>query len=385
MPNDLQEIADILITEASAAFRKASRMAMLVNRDYQNEAAERNKRIDVPIYQSMPVTDVTAGQQGTVTPITPEVVQVTLANWKQVQFKLSDKERAEVRDNRIIPPVVLRGISALADKVDQFIIAGMEAAAFLCTALGQPAGTDVVKLSKELNDWNVPDANRNLVVSNQVHADLLGLAEFSRYDAVGDTDALRDGSLGRKYGFSIYRNGHLGLTHTAGTLATTATGDHAAEPMQSGGTSIVTVGASAGITAGDRIYFENPGNHKNPLGGTLVAYAVVSVPSATTIEIAPRLRYAVANGDDVLIYTTDEETYKLGALAFHQDAYIFCTRPLSSHGHPSTIESTATDPISGITLRTEVSRQYKENIWSIDILYGGKVLYPEGIARAKDA
>jgi hypothetical protein len=40
-----------------------------------------------------------------------------------------------------------------------------------------------------------------------------------------------------------------------------------------------------------------------------------------------------------------------------------------------------TDPQTGITLRLEVSRQYKQVTWEFDILWGAKLVRPELATR----
>jgi hypothetical protein len=376
--NDLQKVADILIMEAAIAFRKRSRMPLLVNRNYDGQAAQPNKRIDVPVYNTLSTSNVTAGTPSTAIDITPDVVSLQLDQWKETRFIMSDKEMAEVGQNRVLPEAVSRGIIALSDGMDSFILGQMRLAAYTVeTAESSAALSDIINMRKGLNANLVPRDERRLVVSNDIESEFLLLPEFTRVDASGESEGLREGSLGRRLGFDIFGNDNLAVAHTNGNGATfTVNGGHTAEPTQSGGTSQLAVTAGT-VTWQDGDLFT--------IAGDTQQYIIVSGAAGATWEIAPRLQVTTSGGENITRTATWDSNLNVGALAFHRLAYIFATRPVSSQNHPAVIESQAQDPVSGVTLRVEAVRGHKQLEWTIDVLYGGTVLYPEAIAQLRDA
>ena len=70
---------------------------------------------------------------------------------------------------------------------------------------------------------------------------------------------------------------------------------------------------------------------------------------------------------------------------FHPQAIGFASRTLadssSRSGSLGSVFSTAVDPISGVALRLEVNRQYKQTTWSFDCLYGATLIRPELACR----
>jgi hypothetical protein len=64
-------------------------------------------------------------------------------------------------------------------------------------------------------------------------------------------------------------------------------------------------------------------------------------------------------------------------LAFHRDAFAWASRPMQDVLGMGNQFSAVVDPVSGIALRLEVSRQWKQTTFSYDILGGAQLVRPD--------
>ena len=71
--------------------------------------------------------------------------------------------------------------------------------------------------------------------------------------------------------------------------------------------------------------------------------------------------------------------YRVGVV-MHRDAVALAMRPLAAAGLESGAKGqimNVSDPETGLSLRLEVTRQYKQTMWKSDILWGVKLVRPE--------
>ena len=384
MANDLQQIADIAIVSATMALRNMSLMPRLVSRDLDSVAAEKNKVIQVPIFPAMDVNDVSnAGTRtyGTSQDIAPSYISVYLDQWKEVRFTVTDKEMAEISDSRVLPPVMHRGVIALGDNVNQFILNQFKQSSYNVVDYGTTVIIDdLIDLKKELDSENVPsDGRRHCVLSHTAEADLLKLAVFHSANQSGSAQTQIAGTLGPKFGFaSLHADGQMpSHVESAVTSVPLTDGAVAIQAMQSGGTSLVTIdGGSGDYKVGDILVFG---------ARTTEPYVVVAITSGDSsggvIEVAPRIRGTALGDGDAITYAAEGGDQTIDGFGFHETAYAFATRPLATQVHPGVITSQATDELSGLSLRVTAESVNRGVQWSLDVLYGGHVIYPEMIAR----
>ncbi|MFQ5716627.1 MAG: P22 phage major capsid protein family protein [Nitrospinales bacterium] len=183
-------------------------MANLVHRDFENIVAQKGDIINTRQPQSFVANDM--GATVTVQDLAPTNVQISLNKWKEVTFVLGDKEQAFSVKN-LVEEYVQPAMYALANQIDMDLC-GLYTD--LATSVGV-AGTDitanlVVDGRKALNAQKAPVDRRFLVLSSKDEAALLKDDKFVTAEKVGDDGtALREASLGRRYGLDIFMDQNI--------------------------------------------------------------------------------------------------------------------------------------------------------------------------------
>lgn len=209
MPNTFLT-PDIIAREALMVLRNNAVMANLVYRDYSDEfvgAVGDTITIRKPAsFTAKEFTDAITVQDASETG-----VPVTMDKHLDVSFAVTSKQMAleigEFSEQLLIP-----AMNAFADKVDQYLIA-LEAQVTnrVPHASGVVAPADLIAARKYLNNNAAPMADRRFVVGTTAEADLLGNELFVSAEKVGDEGtALREASLGRKFGMDIYMDQNIG-------------------------------------------------------------------------------------------------------------------------------------------------------------------------------
>jgi hypothetical protein len=371
MANNFTYIMPQILAAGLLNLREQALFARLVNVDYGTQAAQKGQTIDIPLAPTYVATDVTPSPvHASVADSAPGLVQISLNSWKHVPFYLTDKEMAEIDEGRHFLPMAAAGaVHALANVVDQAISGTYTGVyGYVGTAATTPFAsniTDATSVRRVLNEQLAPMDGRVIVIDPAAEANALGLPQLSDFDRTSDSAPRIQGELGTKLGFAWFMSQQL-PTHTAGTAATIVT-----QASTAAGAASVPLSASTGgtLVIGDIISFAGDSQ-------TYVVSATVTVSSGTATTIDPVLQTNVPAGTAV----TKRATHTVN-LAFTREAIAFANRPLRSDMELGNRITSATDPVSGISLRLEVSRQYKMVQWDYDILFGVKLVRPEFAVR----
>lgn len=232
---------------------------------------------------------------------------------------------------------------------------------------------DFANVRKMLNSNKVPLTQRRAIWDSEADAKFTQLSNFATINESGSPAGLREGSIGRVFGIDNYMSQAV-PTHSNGTVAIGGTGAGAGtlkvDADVAALSTIVLISAAATDPALTGTYTKGT---ILTIGGK--TYAVVSATTAVN-KMTVVLDRAITVAANAAVTVTANHTVNL---AFHENAFAFVTRPLST---PAGVESYTTS-FNGITLR--VTRGYdmvhKKETISMDVLYGYKTMYPELATR----
>lgn len=203
MPNTILT-PDIIAREALMVLRNNAVMAKLVHRDYSSEFVG---GVGDTITIRKPASFVANEFDGNiqVQDATETSVTVKMDKHLDVSFAVTAKQMAlDIKD--FSAQLLVPAMQAFADKIDKYLIAlEAEATHRHPHADGVIAPADLIAARKFLTENAAPMTDRRFVVGATAEADLLGNELFVSAEKIGDNGtALREASLGRKFGMDIY-------------------------------------------------------------------------------------------------------------------------------------------------------------------------------------
>ena len=315
------------------------------------------------------VTDTTVVPQT----IVESSVAVKMDKLYDITFPITSRELSldvQTFSEQCIAPAM----RAHAQSMDALIAAEYVNFAAHYPVSGTPGVGDIAGVRTQLNLNKVPFGDRSVVMHPQSEQAYIVLDAFLHAEKRGDTQALKEASMGRVFGMDWYMDQNI-KTHTEDiATAPTQVGANAA----SAATVIKVIGAtstSATLPKGDVFKIAGETNDK---GHVLTAAAELSGGSAS-VTIAPGLQSSVASGASL----TWQKTHKAN-LALHKNAIALVTAPLEP---PLGGARGAVETYKGLTCRVvyDYTSSTKTNNISIDILFGIKTLDIELGCRLCDA
>lgn len=372
-------------TEALKVLRQNIAMVKTIARDSDfNDMSFKGKSLTVPYPGTFTAQAKTAGSLATVqTPSNGSSVTLTLSQHNTVDFILEDVDFSQAQSGMKMMEAYGEAAGvALAEQIET------DTMALYNTFTGGVTGTAGVDMTssvfrltrKALNDNKAPMSDRSFIVSTKDASALLGDTNLQTYFAFNNTQALKEGSIGRFMGFDIFESqfinavsghetqtviigggatgGTFTLTYGAQTTAGIAFGATAAA-VQAALVALSTITSAANVSV-------------SGLGTSGSPYVVSFVGTLATGATALTGSAASLTGGTPTITLADATTQGTRNLAYHKNAVMIAFRPLDTPSTAGVEVAYANDPMSGVTLRIlmQYQPQYRGVYVAYDILYG---------------
>ena len=136
-----------------------------------------------------------------------------------VSFGVTDEQMTlEVSDFRaqLLTPAMEAIIQAVDGKIAKALVDAADSAGNVAIESGGAASSALIEARTQLSRGKFPATERFAVLSPEGTGEALGDELFVRADQSGSTDALREASLGRVFGFDTYETQVLGVGGAAG-------------------------------------------------------------------------------------------------------------------------------------------------------------------------
>jgi hypothetical protein len=374
--NTLSAVIPTLYAKGLMALRHNAVMPRLVTNDFGNEVRQKGEIIQIPLPSAIATAAVVpaayAPDPGNIAPTT---AQIPLDSWYEAAFVLSEKEMAQIVDG-IMPIQASAAVEALATQVNASILA-------LYTTVGNSTGTagttpfasDVTAATNAgaiLSQQLAPTTDRKMVLNPTAYGQALALPAF--YGALygGNTDMVKEGYIGRKFGFDWAEDQSIPVS-AAGALTGTVTANGA----QAAGLTSISIATAASSSfapnAGNLIKFSGDNQTYSVQSG-----AALGASATGAFVIYPAKVVALAGGETVTI--TASATVNL---AFHRQAFAFASRPLGRENltMDTDMSMSVPDPQSGLSLRLTIREEFRRTRFAYDILWGVTSVRPQLACR----
>lgn len=372
MANTITNVLPKMLAQGVMALRQQAIGPRLVNRDYESIAAQKGNVVNIPIPSAIAARAVTAAvAMPANVDFSPTSAVVTLDHWMEAPFQLSDNDFISV-NNGTIPMQASEAIKSLANDADMYLW-GKHTGFF--GAVGSPGSTpfngsvtDGANARKLLNRQLAPMDNRFGVLDPDAESNLLQTPNILQFNYAGSDDAIINGGIGTKLGIGWYMDQNItsytpGTGWTTGFVVSTLSGSVGDTTLN-----VLNATASGSIKIGD-IFTVSGARQQYVITAAVTASATVAV----ILTFYPGLASIAATAAALTVIGT---AYVVN-IAAHRDAYAWASRPLAGVFQAGNIFQAPTDPISGIALRLELSRQYKQETFSFDYLAGANIVRRE--------
>lgn len=205
--NDVDALVpEVWAAEALMVLNANMIMGNLVHRDFENEIAQQGDVVNTRRPAKFTAKRKGVNDSVTVQDATLTNVAVPLNQHLHTSFLIRDGEESRSMKS-LVDTFLVPGVMSIAQQIDRIVYS--QAYRFMKNGVGA-LGTAVTKstvtaVGEKMNQLLAPQGGRNLIVTPSQQNTLLNISDFTNASAIGDTgSALREGSLGRKFGLDIF-------------------------------------------------------------------------------------------------------------------------------------------------------------------------------------
>ena len=308
----------------------------------------------------------------------PGRVQVTLDFWEEVNFPLTQTHITLLENADENAPMFLsNAVGPIVEKMTASIAANYRG---IYGQVGTPGTTpfasdpSVIQRAKTmLTKQKCPVMNRKVSLNTGAYGNATALAAFRQVDQSGSSETLREGVVGRAYGFDWYEDlGLDSISHASTALSAGAATVNGVNALGATSVSIAKATNSSPLVAGDILTIAGDSQQYVVRANTTLAVGNTSVP------IAPALRRATTGGEVVTLAAASSIS-----LAYHPYAFAFDSRPearVNLPGEKSNIMSWV-DEMTGVVLSLQIKEEYHQQGFYLSCLWGTKLVDPRLAVR----
>jgi len=368
--------------EALIILENALGMTQRIHRGYDSERKSSNRGDTIQIYQ--PGTFINqAGGTGTAADVAPTYIQMTLDNWREVKFGLTDQELAYTSD-KIISDHIGPAVYSLANYIETQITNLYADIPWFVSTDETPDAQGIIDCRKILRDnaGGLIDTDMlHFAINSWLEAQYLGLDLFHSA-AVADKDsklALMKGSLGTRFGIEHFVQQTL-ASHTSGTVVSAGTdllgALNAATAIRDTTISVDAFDGVETFAKGDVLIITGDAQQY-----VVSADTTLSGGANAAVPVYPAIKQV--NAEDAVVTAETEATDYADAydsnIMFHRNAFAIAMAPLPMIGDGAGAKmAVVTDPRTGLSIRSRVA--YTDSsatvLVTLDVLFGVKTLDP---------
>jgi hypothetical protein len=383
MANTLTGLIQTLYDARNIVSRERVGFVQAVSKNSKAESAALDQTIRIPIAAA--VTSE-ANNTPAVTPpdtgdVTAEYVDMTISKSQHIPVRFNGEEVKALQTSGNYEDFVSQRFQQAFRRLDNLVETDLASSYKYASRATGSAGTtpfntagtisDFANVMRILDDNGCPKDGLALVLSNAAIQNLRGKqSNFFKVNEAGSAEMLRDGNLGRAFGFNIFQSGFV-ANHTKGTTtdATLTSTDYAV-----GSTTLTLASTGTGtIVEGDMVNIagENNGVWYGVRTGDLDVSG-----GGTVVLNAPGLRIAQTTNTSVI---APSASYSAN-LAFHPSAIQLLTRTPAMGNDMAIGKEMVYDEVSGITYEIAEYPGFGQTTFHVRLAWGWKAIKQEHIA-----